>query len=60
VGDRITVFGRGPIGLSVDAGAKAAGARDVYVRGLLAPQLEAAEALGADVTIDTTEEPLRN
>jgi (R,R)-butanediol dehydrogenase/meso-butanediol dehydrogenase/diacetyl reductase len=55
VGDRIAVFGAGPIGLGVVAGAKAAGAREIYVSEPKASRREAAKALGADVVIDPAE-----
>ncbi len=52
--DRIAVFGAGPIGLGVVAGAAAAGAREIYVSEPRATRREAAKALGADVVIDPT------
>lgn len=55
VGDRVAVFGAGPIGLGVVAGAAAAGAREIYVSEPRAARREAAEALGADVVFDPTE-----
>ncbi|ELY50170.1 zinc-binding dehydrogenase [Natronolimnohabitans innermongolicus] len=63
-GDRVAVFGAGPIGLGVVAGAVAAGAREVYVSEPRAARREAAEALGADVVFDPADvdvvERLRN
>ncbi|OLZ39154.1 hypothetical protein A6E15_18940 [Natrinema saccharevitans] len=52
--DRVAVFGAGPIGLGVVAGAAAAGAREIYVSEPRAARREAAAALGADVVIDPT------
>ncbi|PGF17684.1 butanediol dehydrogenase [Natrinema sp. CBA1119] len=52
--DRIAVFGAGPIGLGVVAGAAAAGAREICVSEPRAARREAAAALGADVVIDPT------
>jgi (R,R)-butanediol dehydrogenase/meso-butanediol dehydrogenase/diacetyl reductase len=51
-GDRVAVFGAGPIGLGVVAGAAAAGAGKIYVSEPRAARREAAAALGADVLID--------
>ena len=53
--DRVAVFGAGPIGLGVVAGAAAVGAREIYVSEPRAARREAATALGADVVIDPTE-----
>lgn len=53
-GDRVAVFGAGPIGLGVVAGAAATG--EIYVSEPRAARREAADALGADVCIDPTEE----
>ncbi len=50
--DRVAVFGAGPIGLGVIAGAAAAGIRDIYVSEPRAARREAATALGADVVLD--------
>ncbi|THE64062.1 butanediol dehydrogenase [Salinadaptatus halalkaliphilus] len=52
--DRVAVFGAGPIGLGVVAGASAAGAREIFVSEPRAARREAAKALGADVTLDPT------
>lgn len=53
--DRIAVFGAGPIGLGVVAGAVAGGAREVSVSEPRAARREAALELGADVVVDPTE-----
>lgn len=53
--DRVAVFGAGPIGLGVVAGAAAAGAREIYVSEPRQARRDAAEALGADVVLDPTE-----
>jgi len=58
-GDRVAVFGAGPIGLGVVAGAKAGGARDIFVSEPREARREAAEELGADVTIDPRETDVR-
>jgi (R,R)-butanediol dehydrogenase/meso-butanediol dehydrogenase/diacetyl reductase len=53
--DRVAVFGAGPIGLGVVAGAAAAGAREIYVSEPRQARRDAAKALGADVVLDPTE-----
>lgn len=58
-GDRVAVFGAGPIGLGVVAGAADAGAREVYVSEPRVARREAAEALGADLVLDPTETDAR-
>lgn len=58
-GDRIAVFGAGPIGLGVVAGAAAAGAREIYVSEPRPARRAAAEALGADVVLDPSETDVR-
>lgn len=53
--DNVAVFGAGPIGLGVVAGAAAASARNIFVSEPRAPRREAAESLGADVVFDPNE-----
>lgn len=58
-GDRVAVFGAGPIGLGVVAGAAASGAQDIYVSEPRAARREAAEALGADTVLDPADTDVR-
>jgi (R,R)-butanediol dehydrogenase/meso-butanediol dehydrogenase/diacetyl reductase len=55
-GDRVAVFGAGPIGLGVLQAARAAGAREVFVSEPRAGRRELAGELGADGLIDPTED----
>jgi L-iditol 2-dehydrogenase len=54
VGDTVAVTGAGPIGMLCAAIARAAGASRVFIADRLAYRLKLAEAMGADVSIDTT------
>lgn len=58
-GDRVAVFGAGPIGLGVVAGAAAAGAREIYVSEPRAARRAAAERLGADTVLDPATDDAR-
>jgi len=58
-GDRVAVFGAGPIGLGVVAGAAAAGVREIIVSEPRAVRRAAAEALGADTVLDPTDTDVR-
>lgn len=55
VGDSVAVFGSGPIGLGVVAGAKAAGASEIYVSEPNAARRDVAAEMGADHLLDPTE-----
>jgi threonine dehydrogenase-like Zn-dependent dehydrogenase len=52
VGSRVLILGAGPIGLSVTAFSKVAGARDVVVSELNATRREKAKSMGATAVID--------
>ena len=52
IGDRVAVFGAGPIGLLTIACLKLAGAGRIWVSEPLAHRREMAKSMGADVTID--------
>jgi threonine dehydrogenase-like Zn-dependent dehydrogenase len=56
LGDRVAVFGLGAIGLVAIQLAKLAGAHEVIAVDPLANRRELAQALGADIVLDTTEE----
>jgi (R,R)-butanediol dehydrogenase/meso-butanediol dehydrogenase/diacetyl reductase len=58
-GDNVAVFGAGPIGLGVVAGAKAAGANEIYVSEPLEARREAAVELGADTALNPLETDVR-
>lgn len=58
MGDTVCVTGSGPIGMLAAATAKAAGAGRVFIADKLAYRLKIAQQMGADVTIDTTQEKL--
>jgi len=55
-GERVSIFGAGPIGLAVLLAAKAAGASQVIVSEVVMARREKAAALGADTTIDPRKE----
>lgn len=55
-GDKVVVFGAGPIGLGATIGFKLSGAASVVVVDLLPSRLEKALAVGADAVINSTEE----
>lgn len=57
VGDRVLVIGAGPIGLSVTAFARVAGAASVVVSERAPARLAAADAFGATGTIDASAVP---
>ncbi|MCB7450232.1 2,3-butanediol dehydrogenase [Enterococcus gallinarum] len=52
-GDKVAIFGAGPIGCLVAAAAKAAGAVDIIVCDLSEERLEKAKELGATVTLNS-------
>jgi 2-desacetyl-2-hydroxyethyl bacteriochlorophyllide A dehydrogenase len=58
VGDTVAITGAGPIGMLCAAVARAAGAGRVFIADRLAYRLPMARAMGADVAIDTTTQPL--
>jgi 2-desacetyl-2-hydroxyethyl bacteriochlorophyllide A dehydrogenase len=57
-GDRVAVFGPGPIGLIAVQVAKAYGARQVILVGTRDERLSVGEAVGADITINSRKERL--
>lgn len=54
-GDKVAIFGAGPIGALVAAAAKAAGATEIIVCDLSEQRLEKAKELGATTTINSKE-----
>ncbi len=58
VGDTVAVTGAGPIGMLCASLAKAAGASRVFIADRLPYRLKLAQAMGADVAIDTTAQSL--
>lgn len=60
LGDRVFVFGAGPVGLLTAAAAKAAGASHVVIADISESRLEFAKSYIADETILLTNKPPRN
>ncbi|MDM8086107.1 zinc-binding dehydrogenase [Cellulomonas cellasea] len=58
-GDKVVVFGAGPIGLGAAIGFKSLGASHVVVVDVVASRLERALAIGADAVINSAEEDVR-
>ncbi|HML16018.1 MAG TPA: alcohol dehydrogenase catalytic domain-containing protein [Bryobacteraceae bacterium] len=58
VGDTVAVTGAGPVGMLCAAMARAAGASRVFIADRLAYRLRLAMAMGADVAIHTTSQPV--
>lgn len=56
IGDTVAIFAQGPIGLCVTAGAKLKGATKIIVVDSVPKRLEVAKQLGADITIDFTQQ----
>jgi alcohol dehydrogenase len=56
LGDAVAVFAQGPIGLCATAGARLAGASLVIAVDSVAQRLEFARRMGADVTLDYTQQ----
>lgn len=52
IGDTVAVFAQGPIGLCATAGAKLRGATTIIGVDTVAPRLEMAQLMGADIVID--------
>lgn len=56
VGDRVAVFGAGPIGLLLSESLRAAGASKIFVVEVNEQRRELAKEMGADIVIDPTKE----
>ncbi|HEY9037975.1 MAG TPA: NAD(P)-dependent alcohol dehydrogenase [Roseovarius sp.] len=56
IGDTVAIFAQGPIGLCATGGAKLMGASRIIVVDTVPERLEAARAMGADITIDFNKE----
>src|SRR4051812_19776696 len=56
IGDAVVVFAQGPIGLCATAGAKLCGASLIIGVDRIAPRLEMARKMGADVVINSAEQ----
>lgn len=57
LGKRVLVTGCGPIGILVILAARRAGASEIIATDIAAPVLEIAKTVGADVTLNTAEDP---
>jgi len=56
IGDTVAIFAQGPIGLCATGGAKLMGASRIIVVDTVPARLEAAKAMGADITVDFNKE----
>jgi len=56
IGDTVAIFAQGPIGLCATGGAKLMGAARIIVVDTVPARLEAAKAMGADITVDFNKE----
>jgi threonine dehydrogenase-like Zn-dependent dehydrogenase len=59
IGDSVAIFAQGPIGLCATAGARLLGATRIFAVDRVPARLEMARRLGADVTVDFTQQDPR-